>query len=411
MFVWGELMKDRLLFFALILTSLTCAAALGLLWRTQREARQVNAALLAQLKRLNEPPAPTPTPTPPDQAVLRVRAIQGSRRGRPLAGLTLALKGAPFSEKEETLTAATDPAGLATFGPIRPGPYTLSLPDPDRRNVFRLADPITVTLYGGQSTTETLQCPLDLAAPRRAVSLDLGWDDALSRALDLNALSKNEFLLVGGTLTLAPQILGGRSWVAEPVHFLTTLEGDFITGYELGVSATRRIPMIKITNAKSFGKTQPLPSGRYYLARLFIRKGAVGPGYLPVNYMMDLTDEDPPAIDVSPSGNEPMRIPIPEAFRKGLLAAYSGEATLELRNGAIATFRDLLLTPGLVQFAGRDNPFSLDYALLGGKDLEMQGKVIREGEPVTIDHYELTLQQSPTAHGADAYRVRVRWRP
>lgn len=404
-------MKDRLLLVALILLLLISAATLFTLWLAQRETRQVNAALLAQLQRLSEPPTPTPAPAPPDQAVLRVRAIQGSRRGRPLAGLTLALKGAPFSEKEETLTAVTDPAGLAAFGPIRPGPYTLSIPDPDRRNVFHLADSITVTLYGGQSATETLQCPLDLAAPSRAVSLDLAWDDAISRALDLGSLSKNEFFLVGGTLTLEPQIIAGRSWVAEPIRFLTTLEGDFITNYELGLSATRRIPMIKITDAKSFGKTQPLPAGRYYLTRLFIRKGAVGPGYLPVNYMKELAGDDPPAIDVSPSGNEPLRIPIPDAFRKGLLAAYAKEATLDLHAGAIATFRDLLLTPGLVQFAGRDNPFNIDYALLGGKELEMQGKVIREGESITIDRYELTLQQSPNAQGSDAYRVRVRWRP
>jgi len=103
--------------------------------------------------------------------------------GQPAAGHFVRLRGAMFNPGETNqIEHITNENGLASFGPIRPGEYTLRI----------LGDKLTytdqVTLYPGKQTIETVVWPV-LSSPTAKVQFELTLPEDIAENIDFALVS------------------------------------------------------------------------------------------------------------------------------------------------------------------------------------------------------------------------------
>jgi len=117
-----QVMKDRIMIAAMIVSVVTCLAVGVFAWMTVQQGREANQAILAELKSLSKPAEPSEIPG--DWSKVTFRCVVGDRQGRPAVGVKLSLGGAMEAQTpNKTLFKQTDSEGKVTFGPMPAGEY------------------------------------------------------------------------------------------------------------------------------------------------------------------------------------------------------------------------------------------------------------------------------------------------
>jgi hypothetical protein len=150
-----RIMKDRAFTVVFVLASLALIAAFVVPWATQQQ--KVNEAVLEQLQALaaNIKPYDKP-PVLENWSRLTVNVREESPTGPPVSHVHVSLNGRPFQDaKEDTLGEMTNENGKASFGPIRPGAYSLVI---DKAGIPIIYQP-AATLYAGQENQMTICIP------------------------------------------------------------------------------------------------------------------------------------------------------------------------------------------------------------------------------------------------------------
>lgn len=333
----GKIMKDRLMIAASILMMLTCAAAIGAMWLTLKESREVNAALLAQIKELAIRPAQPALA--PNQASLKIKLITPDQK--PFSDIHCVLQGTPFKDgAKESIDLTTDQNGIAAIGPILAGKYEIYI-------LGNASGRGEVTLFSGQTLEKTFVCPANLKQPTVECSLKVDWPQELTNAMDLNRHPANPPGLIACTLVRDPGSfeLDGTNWTINPVSLITSLQGDFTLDYTR-VDMRDNKEALAIRKGSELMKRQKLLPGNYRLTKIQIAKpGTEGSRYYFIALEEESSAKEAPVIAIGTGGNSVITLPIPDIVKRDLMGIYATDRTVDLRVPETFRFRDLEISP------------------------------------------------------------------
>lgn len=401
-----KIMKDRLLAAASILLMLTCAVALAALWLTLKENREVNAALLAQLKAIASAPAPIPA----GMAVFKLKAAQGTPEGKPASELLFILIGSPFKDsQEETLKLVTDAEGNASCGPIRPGTYQLKY-----QGVYNMDK--SITLFAGQTLQTTLVTPTDLEPPQVETNLSADIPTDLAQVIGLSAMAAGEVFLVGGTLVRDASKAEDSPWRGGVIKFFANNQGEFTV---LSSDSVMKLHFNEVSERfkyenESYKKTLSLPTGRYRLIQIFYAKGKTINNALNMRYGVDLPPNEQLPVEIGNSGV--VHIPLPVSFKQALLDIYSTERTFEVtRQSSYFRFHDVAFLISTQVFKGisgsKGDYIGLQYNSMADVGNGLKRTDLSQGKPLTIGETEFLFEKVNLVRGEQIPIVRVRYIP
>ena len=145
-------MRERIVMAGVVVAALACVVTAVVAWTAVRQSQAVNHAVLAKLDAMGS--QAEVDSIAPDWGKLIVRLREGTGNGPPVAGVEVELDGDAFGTGRCTLRETTDVAGAASFGPLRPGHFTLKtivrgLKYEDRQ----------LTVYPGRAQEFDVACP------------------------------------------------------------------------------------------------------------------------------------------------------------------------------------------------------------------------------------------------------------
>ncbi len=168
--LWFDAMQEKLMMQKLTLALVTLAAiasatACGVMltfgMKANEELLKQNRQMMEQLTALvnREPEGPNLMEWVP----LSVQLKQQNEKQSPAAGFKIKLYGHAISTSEETmLQEQPDKAGLAKFGLVRPGTYTIALAAPWGQKLRK-----EIVVKPGAAHTEIVNCPAGLPQPEQ----------------------------------------------------------------------------------------------------------------------------------------------------------------------------------------------------------------------------------------------------
>lgn len=388
-------MKDRLLAAASIVMMLTCAVALAALWLTLKENREVNAALLAQLKAIASAPAGVPA----GMATLKIKAVSEKTDGPPLSGANVTLHGHPFRAGDsEDITVQTGKDGTVTIGPILPGTYNLKIAGETCTGEEE------ITLFNGQAMDKTIICPPEfLHRQLNDVTLSVEWPDELSKALDLSRPPYKDgvciFFVLKRVLDTKPWRMGEIVWNPELLSVITTPQGGSVNPERLNRTDNKNTAL----TTKEITRTIALPAGKFRLESVRL----IRPDSHPL-VNMDFSPAEQAVIEMSVS-KDTLRLPIPDLFRQEILKTYALDKIFELTPGVFEhRFRDVLF---------KGSAIDSNLVMLNAHTITPEwggNPTITKGEPFYLSFnpaYEFSIEQIDSSHGHFTARVRARYVP
>ena len=154
-----------------------------MMWVATERGRQFDATILKELAELramaqrDAKPVAQPTPTSADWNPLKVHLVLADTADEPAVGYKARMKGSLLAASEEmTMDEKTDPDGIADFGMVHPGQFSLTVTTPWGEEYSR-----SVVVKPGLSHLETVPCPQGPPADSD-VSIAVDWPDDLAQA-------------------------------------------------------------------------------------------------------------------------------------------------------------------------------------------------------------------------------------
>ncbi len=179
--LWWEamkeiVMKDRIMLGVIVVLAVAVVAMSVFVWLGYQQSQSFNQTILAQMKAMMD--RGNTESKPMDWVSLQVKLVEDNENGKPIPGATIQLDGSPFDgAKNTTLTADTNEQGLAEFGPIKPGEYTISVYN--MPSGYHHDGSQKIVLYPGMNTMHTIICPKEANMPKATVRFNIEWPENL----------------------------------------------------------------------------------------------------------------------------------------------------------------------------------------------------------------------------------------
>lgn len=173
--LWLDAMKEKLMAQRLTLAAVAalvaiCGAMSFANWQMVRQGRELNLALLEELRAQRASPAAVPLSN--DWTKISVRCVKGRPGGEPAAAYDVWLEGKLLNESDTLrLHQKTSPDGTVSFGPVRPGQYEISLLSPWLETAKR-----QFVALGAAEHVEEVICPVVAPSEKRVpVAAGVDW--------------------------------------------------------------------------------------------------------------------------------------------------------------------------------------------------------------------------------------------
>jgi len=341
--LWLDAMKEtimsqRIMLGVVVLLAAACVAASVFAWLSFRQGQELNEALLARLEDLASRPAAAVS-VPSELAVAKIRVVEEGEDGKPVTDAEVSLKGNAFRDVQpDTVSLSTGTDGVATLGPIRPGPYALHVFTPGGFYIRNRG----ITLFGGSENEKVVVCPrgAGVRASEADVGITFDWFDDIDP----------DAALVMLTFVPVPshRQVDGAAWRAAELHFETTGSGEFLVGSAIWQSAPRSARFGKYggQDLVTFEQVQLLPTmpvraQSYRLRRvsfwarvphaMLLISGSGRRGYVKVSEVT-CADNASPLFEARHGMSNDWKVEIPPESMEGLreaLAQYQEEGPFE----------------------------------------------------------------------------------
>jgi hypothetical protein len=261
----GKIMAQRVLIGTCLVVAAASLASLGIVWqqsvhaqriaameRARAEARAEEAA--RQLRELSEA---IKHPRSLDWNPVRIKLTEETEQGPPAVGVMVVLTRS-IESPPKTFSRRTDAAGMADFGTLQPGQYSLQINDTWPEGSASTDGELTV--QPGAEINKHIVCP---ALPLARVSVRVRWQWPAD-------LEKEPLLLYAPFTLLPRKSASGERWTISRTHVVKSQRDRGIGPYSFVVShsilgeASGSISEFKDFKGLAFWRIQPGALGSPY---------------------------------------------------------------------------------------------------------------------------------------------------
>jgi hypothetical protein len=214
-------MKDRLFLVVTLVALVLILAAFVLPWAAQQ--REINREILAQLQALSERTPVDTAPAAPEAmanwSTAVIKLVESSTDGKSLEDHNVVLRGKAFGGDEIALNQRTDEHGIARFGPIWPGRYTIEVYHGLLRGRGTRSDRGVryIILYPGGESEEAL-----IVYPGPEFTTDFMPE------LSPQGRIPDDWLITARFTPVGAVNLDGTTWIGEPISIRMSPRGEML---------------------------------------------------------------------------------------------------------------------------------------------------------------------------------------